>query len=112
MISRAFDFLARRIDGPLAAVLEAWGDAQDHFLAVQVAEARLRLLDESLAVTRRFLGLAESRLKVGEAIRLAGELGVRTVDLTSRPSRTAANALYEKIGFHMRESNVYRYEPR
>jgi ribosomal protein S18 acetylase RimI-like enzyme len=35
--------------------------------------------------------------------------GVRTVDLTSRPSREAANALYLKLGFERRETNVYRF---
>ena len=40
----------------------------------------------------------------------AQELGCRTVDLTSRPSRAAANALYRKVGFQPRETNVYRYE--
>jgi ribosomal protein S18 acetylase RimI-like enzyme len=36
--------------------------------------------------------------------------GAKTVDLTSRPSREAANRLYRKIGFEQRETNVYRYE--
>jgi ribosomal protein S18 acetylase RimI-like enzyme len=40
----------------------------------------------------------------------AEELGCRTVDLTSRPSREAANALYRKVGFEPRETNVYRYD--
>jgi ribosomal protein S18 acetylase RimI-like enzyme len=31
------------------------------------------------------------------------------VDLTSRPSREAANRLYRRIGFVQRETNVYRY---
>ena len=38
----------------------------------------------------------------------AKELGCKTVDLTSRPSREAANHLYEKAGFERRETNVYR----
>jgi ribosomal protein S18 acetylase RimI-like enzyme len=37
---------------------------------------------------------------------------VRTVDLTSRPSREAANRLYQKLGFQKRDSHVYRYTPR
>lgn len=45
-----------------------------------------------------------------EALRLAGELGARTVDLTSRPSREAANRLYQRIGFKPRETNVYRFD--
>jgi ribosomal protein S18 acetylase RimI-like enzyme len=44
-----------------------------------------------------------------EAIRLTGEFGVRTVDLTSRPSREAANRLYRRLGFQERDSRVYRF---
>ncbi len=43
------------------------------------------------------------------ALELAADLGARTVDLTSRPSREAANRLYRRIGFEPRETNVYRY---
>jgi ribosomal protein S18 acetylase RimI-like enzyme len=51
---------------------------------------------------------------VGEALNrtaldLARELGARTVDLTSRPSREAANRLYRRLGFEPRETNVYRH---
>ena len=51
---------------------------------------------------------------VGEALTRAmldraRELGCRTVDLTSRPSREAANRLYQRLGFERRETNVYRY---
>jgi ribosomal protein S18 acetylase RimI-like enzyme len=43
------------------------------------------------------------------ALQIAREKGVLAVDLTSRPSREAANALYVKVGFKRRETNVYRY---
>ena len=46
-----------------------------------------------------------------EAIRRAVESGARTVELTSRPSREAANRLYQRLGFVRRDSNVYRYTP-
>lgn len=51
---------------------------------------------------------------VGEALNrhaldLAASLGARTVDLTSRPSREAANRLYQRLGFVLRETNVYRH---
>ncbi|MHB1446966.1 MAG: GNAT family N-acetyltransferase [Acidimicrobiales bacterium] len=46
---------------------------------------------------------------VTEALRLAEERGCRSVDLTSRPSREAANRLYQELGFKLRETNVYRY---
>jgi ribosomal protein S18 acetylase RimI-like enzyme len=38
----------------------------------------------------------------------AEELGCTTVDLTSRPSREAANRLYQREGFERRDTNVYR----
>lgn len=43
------------------------------------------------------------------ALEAALVVGARTVELTSRPSREAANRLYRKIGFVERETNVYRY---
>ena len=67
---------------------------------------------EDVVVDEQARGRGVGEILVNEALRIAADAGARTVDLTSRPSRTAANALYEKIGFHMRESNVYRYEPR
>ena len=39
------------------------------------------------------------------------DFNARTIDLTSRPDRDAANKLYQKLGFKQRETNVYRYEP-
>jgi ribosomal protein S18 acetylase RimI-like enzyme len=47
-----------------------------------------------------------------EAISRAVALGARTVELTSRPSREAANRLYQRLGFALRDSNVYRYTPQ
>jgi len=44
-----------------------------------------------------------------EAVRLAGLAGARTVDLTSRPARVEANRLYQRVGFVLRETNVYRW---
>ena len=51
---------------------------------------------------------------VGEALNQAAILeahhrGAITVDLTSRPSREAANRLYQRIGFVARDTKVYRY---
>ena len=66
---------------------------------------------EDVVVDEAARGQGAGAALVDEAIRLAAESGVRTVDLTSRPSREAANALYEKSGFRARETNVYRYEP-
>jgi ribosomal protein S18 acetylase RimI-like enzyme len=59
---------------------------------------------------------ADARGKgVGEALNVfalaeAKRQGATTVDLTSRPSREAANRLYQRLGFKARETNVYRYD--
>ena len=52
---------------------------------------------------------------VGSALNLAAieraqRVGARSVDLTSRPSRQAANRLYQRLGFEPRDTNVYRYQ--
>lgn len=51
---------------------------------------------------------------VGEALNTAAideakARGAITVELTSRPSREAANRLYQRLGFVARDTNVYRY---
>ena len=52
---------------------------------------------------------------VGEALNHAAiaeakRRGAKTVDLTSRPSRQAANKLYKRLGFVERDTNVYRFD--
>jgi len=51
-------------------------------------------------------GVGEALNRV--AIERARAAGALTVDLTSRPSREAANRLYRRLGFVERETNVYR----
>jgi ribosomal protein S18 acetylase RimI-like enzyme len=41
-------------------------------------------------------------------IALARSFGAKTVDLTSQPSREAANRLYLRLGFQLRNTNCYR----
>jgi ribosomal protein S18 acetylase RimI-like enzyme len=43
------------------------------------------------------------------SINYAKSLGAESIELTSRPSRVAASQLYQKIGFVIRETNVYKY---
>jgi len=43
------------------------------------------------------------------AINYSGSLDAKTIALTSRPSRTAANNLYKEMGFVKYETNVYKY---
>jgi ribosomal protein S18 acetylase RimI-like enzyme len=44
------------------------------------------------------------------ALEEARRRGATTVDLTSRPTREAANRLYQRLGFVKRDTNVYRYD--
>jgi ribosomal protein S18 acetylase RimI-like enzyme len=47
---------------------------------------------------------------VHAALSRATAAGARSVDLTSRPSREAANRLYQRLGFELRTTNVYRWK--
>ncbi|MGH9055748.1 MAG: GNAT family N-acetyltransferase [Acidimicrobiales bacterium] len=64
--------------------------------------------DVIVAETSRGQGCGEALTKA--ALDCARSAGARTVDLTSRPAREAANRLYQRMGFSLRDSNVYRYE--
>jgi ribosomal protein S18 acetylase RimI-like enzyme len=66
-----------------------------------------RIDDVVVEAAMRGRGVAEALS--GEAIRLARVAGARSITLTSRPERTAANRLYRRLGFHRIETNVYRY---
>jgi ribosomal protein S18 acetylase RimI-like enzyme len=44
------------------------------------------------------------------AVERARRRGARSVELTSRPTREAANRLYRRLGFQPRDTNVYRYK--
>ncbi len=43
------------------------------------------------------------------ALKRAKEEGAENANLTSNPAREAANLLYQKIGFVLRKTNIYRY---
>lgn len=65
---------------------------------------------EDVIVDQAVNGQGIGRRLTEAMLERARELGCVTVDLTSRPSREAANALYRKVGFEVRETNVYRYQ--
>ncbi|MFD7872708.1 GNAT family N-acetyltransferase [Streptomyces sp. NPDC059766] len=69
----------------------------------------LRARIEDVVVDEAARGHGVGAALTEEALRLAAAAGARTVDLTSRPSRQAANRLYERIGFTARDSTVYRF---
>ena len=60
------------------------------------------IVDESTAGRGIGTALTEAMLEHSRAA------GCKTVDLTSRPKREAANHMYRKLGFVQRDTNVYR----
>ena len=67
---------------------------------------RARIEDVVVDDSARGRGVGEALTR--EAIRLAREAGARHVELTSHPTREAANRLYRRLGFELRETNVFR----
>lgn len=70
----------------------------------------LRARIEDVVVLDEYRGLGIARSMSEKAISTFKETGARTLDLTSSPSRIAANNLYQSIGFVQRETNVYRFK--
>ena len=70
----------------------------------------LRAWIEDVIVDDAARGQGVGEALTREANRIAADRGAKTVDLTSRPSREAANRLYQRVGFELRDTNVYRYE--
>jgi ribosomal protein S18 acetylase RimI-like enzyme len=70
---------------------------------------RARIEDVVVDEGARRHGVGEELTR--EAQRIATDAGARTVDLTSRGDRQAANRMYRKLGFERHETNVYRFEP-
>ncbi|WP_324784816.1 GNAT family N-acetyltransferase [Streptomyces sp. H51] len=68
----------------------------------------LRARIEDVVVDGAARGRGVAGLLTEEAVRIARKAGARTVDLTSRPDRAAANRLYERVGFRSRRSTVFR----
>ena len=64
---------------------------------------------EDVVVDEDARGKGVGKLLMNYAMETAETLGAKSVDLTSRPSREAANKLYQAIGFQERETNVYRF---
>ncbi|WP_369223465.1 GNAT family N-acetyltransferase [Streptomyces sp. R39] len=98
--SDANTLLVARVDGEVVGMLT---------LVMFPLPSGLRARIEDVVVDEAARGHGVGGALTEEALRLAEAAGARTVDLTSRPSRQAANRLYERIGFEARDSRVYRY---
>lgn len=92
--------LAARLEGAIVGVLT---------LVVFPLPSGVRARIEDVVVDGSARGHGVGAALTAEAVRVAEAAGARTVDLTSRPSREAANRLYERVGFRVRGSTVYRF---
>jgi ribosomal protein S18 acetylase RimI-like enzyme len=77
-------------------------------LAMFLLPTGVRAWIEDVVVDDEARGAGVASALVAEALERAQQHGARTVDLTSRPDRQAANRLYVRMGFERRETNVYR----
>lgn len=64
---------------------------------------------EDVVVDADHRGSGIARLLLETMTKAARERGLRTLDLTTRPSRESAHRLYESMGFERRATNALRY---
>lgn len=88
-----------RADGAVAGMLT---------LAVYRTPTGLKAWIEDVVVDNAMRGRSLGRLLIDHTIGYARSLAPVTLMLTSRPSRTAANALYRAAGFEPKQTNVYK----
>ena len=94
------DLLTARFQGKIVGTLT---------LATFPIPTGMRAIIEDVVVDSEMRGRHVGADLVREALKIAREKGARTVDLTSRPERVAANAMYVRLGFESRSTNVYRF---
>ncbi|HEY2332972.1 MAG TPA: GNAT family N-acetyltransferase [Acidimicrobiales bacterium] len=105
--------LAEMVDAPGTILLVARGDegriVGTLTLVVFRIPTGLRAWIEDVIADPAASGQGVGRALNQAAIDEARRRGARTVDLTSRPSREAANHIYRSMGFEPRDTNVYRF---
>lgn len=99
---QATELLVARLDGRIVGMATLVSVPVPTGLRGHVEDV---VVDQSL----RGRGIARRLLETMTAMTAAK--GMRTLDLTSRPSRESALRLYESVGFERRETNVLRYTP-
>ncbi len=65
---------------------------------------------EDVVVDKEARGKGIASQLMEAAIEVARDGGARKIELTSRPSRIAANNMYLKYGFEVRDTNFYRLD--
>jgi ribosomal protein S18 acetylase RimI-like enzyme len=107
--SSAVRFLVAGEAATLAEALERESIVGMLTLVVFPIPTGIRAWVEDVVVDNAVRGRGVGEALVKAAVRLAAAEGAQTLDLTSRPSREAANRLYMRVGFELRDTNVYRY---
>ena len=106
--------LRAMIDAPGTSVLVATNDdgaiTGTLTLVVFRIPTGMRAWIEDVVVDEAARGQGVGEALTHHALDVARAAGAKTVDLTSRPSREAANRLYQRLGFTARETNIYRLE--
>ncbi len=74
-------------------------------LVTKIAYDEAHIEDVVVDESMRGQGLGKAIMQM--AIETAWSMGADKIELTSRASREAANALYQKLGFKLRKTNVY-----
>lgn len=108
--SPAITFLVARAPVTAGAPDVARPIAGSLTLAMFLIPTGLRAWIEDVVVDDAYRGNGIGEALTREALRIAQAAGATTVDLTSRPTRAAANRLYQRVGFELRQTNVYRYK--
>lgn len=107
------DELQFMADSPASVLLVAEEDGYIYgslTLALFRIPTGLRAWIEDVVVDSEARGKGVGQSLNEAALDRARSEGAKTVDLTSRPSREAANRLYQRLGFVARETNIYRFD--
>lgn len=63
---------------------------------------------EDVVISEKHRGKGWGKMLIVRLIAEGKQRGINSLNLTSRPERINANKLYQRLGFQMRETNVYK----
>ncbi len=104
---------------PMTQVVLAYGVKEGEDEPLPLGMATLCLCDqptgrkawvEDVVIDAKARGRGMARALLHELFVRAQHVGARSVNLTSRPEREAANRLYQSLGMKQRRTNVYKHE--
>jgi GNAT superfamily N-acetyltransferase len=98
--SKSTHFFIAELDNKIAGILT---------IATYDIPSGTKIWIEDVVVDESLRGKGIGKALILFSMDYAKSLGAKSIELTSRPFRVAANQLYQKIGFVIRETNVYKY---